>query len=139
MAKLTGSNISVSVNSVDLSDHVRSVSINSERDIVDVTGMGASNKEYLASTGDASIEVEFLNDYAASSVDATLWPLHANKTVFAMTVKPVSATTSTTNPAYSMTAILPNYNPIAGGIGEALTTTVTFQNSHQSGITRATT
>lgn len=139
MAKLAGDNISVTINAVDLSDHVRSVNIASEHDLVDTTGMGASNKSYVASIGDGSIEVEFLNDYAASSVDATLWPLHANKTVFSMTVKPVSAATSTTNPAYSMTAILPSYNPISGGIGDALTTTVTFQNNHQSGITRATT
>jgi hypothetical protein len=100
--------------------------------------MGAVNKEIQLGLGDATITVGFFQDFAAASVDATLWPLYANKTNFTMVVKPTSAAVSATNPSYTMTAVLPTYNPLAGSVGEASTTQIGFRNAAQTGLVRAT-
>jgi hypothetical protein len=131
-------NAKVTVNGVDLSDHVSAVSIETSRDDVDITAMGAVNKVTMPSLGDATITVTFFQDFAAAKVDQTLWPLSTTSTPFTVAVLPVNAAKSTTNPEYSMSALMYGYSPISGGIGDALTTDVEFRNASQAGLARAT-
>lgn len=138
MSKLILTNASVVVNSVDLSNHVQKVTVDTKSDTVDVTSMGDTAKEYLLGLGDATIAVTFFQDFAAAAVDATLQPLHASGSVFPVVVKPTSATASATNPAYNGTFILPEYVPIDGQVGAASMLSVTFQNASQAGISRST-
>jgi hypothetical protein len=88
---------------------------------------------------DATINVEAFQDFAAGEVDAVLYPLYESGGTFAVTVKADDAATSSTNPIYTMTSRLFNYNPIAGAVGDASTTTLTFRNAGTAGITRGTT
>ena len=138
MAKVVLVDASVVINSVDLSDHVQKVTIDSKKDTVEVTSMGDSSKEYLLGLGDATVAVDFFQDFAAGKVDATLYPLHSNSSVFPIIVKPTSAAVSATNPSYSGTFILPEYVPLDGAVGAASMMSVTFQNASQAGIVRAT-
>ncbi len=135
MAKHVLKNAALQVNSIDLSDHVRSVTVNSQYDEVDVTGMGDTSKKTALGLSDDSFEVEFFQDYAASEVDASLWPLLGGSE-FLVKVWPNGTVTSATNPSYSATCILPVYQPLAGDIGSANMTTVTFK--AQEHITRGT-
>lgn len=139
MAKHTLKDCVVVVNDVDLSDHVRSATIETTRPEVDVTGMGATNTEIVPGIGDATITIEFLQDYAVGEVDATLWPLSQTDTPFNVDVKASSAATAATNPLYRMSALMYSYSPIAGGVGDANTTEVTFRNASQAGVTQHTT
>ncbi len=127
----------VTIDSVNLSDHISEVSIETERDEVDVTAMGATSKVNVAGLGDATITCTMFQDFAATKVDATLWPLSTTNTPFIVTVKAQSAATSATNPLYSMTCLMYGYSPISGGIGDAASTEVTFRNAAQAGLTRA--
>lgn len=138
MAIFVVQNPVVTVNGVDLSDHCQSVTITTERDEVEATAFGATNKVTLAGLGDATMECEFQADFAAGKTDATLWPLSSSTTPFTVSVKSTSAATSTTNPLFSMSALLFSYSPIDGSMGDLSTTTVTFKNASQAGITRAT-
>ena len=138
MAVLILTNAYCIVNSVDLSDHVRSVTIETTDDDVDITAMGATAKAYAKGLGDANITVEFLQDFAAAKVDATLWPLKSGSSTFTVGVRPVNAARSTTNPEYQITAMLFGYNPLDGGVGDASTTSVTFRNASQTGMSRLT-
>lgn len=138
MAKIVLTDASVVINSVDLSDHIQKVTIDEKKDTVDVTSMGAVAKAYLLGLGDATIACTFFQDFASSSVDATLSPLFSNSSVFPIVVKPTSAGVSATNPSYSGTFILPEYMPIDGQVGDASTMSITFQNATQTGIVRAT-
>lgn len=139
MAKLLLLDCVISVNGVTLSDHADSVTITSSKDLQEITAFGASYKSNLVGLGDATMEVEFQQDFAAASVDATLWPLHSASTVFSVEVRPTSAAVSATNPKYTMAAaVLPEFTPLAGGVGEVSKTSVTFQNAGQTGIVRAT-
>lgn len=136
MAKFVLKNPVVTINAVDLSDHVSSATIETVRDEVDVTAFGAVNKETLAGLGDATITLECYQDFAAGELDATLWPLSSSDTPFLVAIKPTNAAISSTNPEYQMTSLMFSYSPIAGAVGEASTTSVTFKNASQTGLVR---
>ena len=134
MAKFVLKTATVTVNAVDLSDHISSVTIQTQYDSIDVTAFGSTYKEILSGLGDATITLDFFQDFAAAKVDATLWPLIG--TTFPVTVKPTSASVSTTNPRFDMTGTLLTYNPIAGNVGAASTTSVSIPNAASTGLTR---
>lgn len=136
MAKFVLKTPVVTVNGVDVSDHVSSATIETSRDEVDVTAFGAANKEMLAGLGDASITLSFFQDFAAGEVDATLWPLSTSDTPFTVAVKPTNGAISATNPEFQLSCLMFNYSPIAGSVGEASTTEVTFRNVSQTGLVR---
>jgi hypothetical protein len=138
MAKLVLTNAYVSVNGVDISNHVSEVSIESSRAEVDVTSMGDVSQEIVLGLGDVTFNVTVFNDYAAASIDAQMIALHQTNTPFVVGVRPVNAARSTSNPEYQISALLPNYSPIAGGVGSAVTTALNFRNASQTGLTRLT-
>lgn len=137
MAKKVLKNVSVSVNAVEVGPNVREVTVHTERDKVEVTGFQAANKEYLPGLGDAEIELDVLVDYGASSIDAQFWPLSQTDTPFPVVIKPNLGAVSASNPSYTMQALMYEYDPIAGAVGEAATTTVTLSNADQAGLVRA--
>lgn len=139
MAKFVLKDAMVVINAVDLSDHVSSVTIESTRPEVPVTSMGDDFAVFIAGIGDASVTVAFFQDFAAAEVDATLWPLSTTDTPFTVAVRPTSGAISTTNPEFQMTALMFGYSPIAGDVGSASTTEVTFRNAAQTGLVRDTT
>ena len=119
-------NAQVTVNGVDLSDHVDSVEVQTNVDDVDITAMGASAHQHAPGLRNDKITVNFLQDFAAGKVDATLFPLLGN-TGFTVKVVPVATTVSTTNPSYTATCVLFTYNPLSGKVGERSDTSVEFQ------------
>lgn len=136
MAKFVLKSATVTVNSVDLSDHISKVTIETTHDDVDVTAFGSTYREILQGMGDATITLSFFQDFSLAKVDATLWPLSDGGTTFPVTVKPTSAAVSSTNPRYDMTGVLLSYSPLDGQVGEASTTEVTIRNASQTGLTR---
>jgi hypothetical protein len=137
MASFVLTDASVVINSVDLSDHVRSVTINASAEEVDDTNMGDTARVRLPGLLDWSIDIEMAQDFAASEVDATLWPLFSNKTTFTVVVKPTSAAVGATNPTYTGTGALFEYHPLDGAVGDLCTTPVTIL-SAGSALVRAT-
>ena len=126
MSVVVLTNAQVTVNGVDLSNHVDSVEVQTNVDDVDITAMGASAHQHAPGLRNDKITVNFLQDFAASSVDATLFPLLGN-TGFTVKVVPVNTTVSTTNPSYTATCVLFTYNPLSGKVGERSDTSVEFQ------------
>lgn len=127
MATLVLTDAYVLVNSVDLSDHVKSVTIDYKAELQDASAMSSTTRKNMAGAKDWTITIEFHQDFAASSVDATLFPLVGNDN-FAIEVRPTSAARSATNPAYvSNSATLESYGPVSGSYGEVLGTQATFR------------
>jgi hypothetical protein len=132
-------NAKIIVNGVDLSDHCTACAVETSRDEVDITAMGATYKVSAPGLGAGTMTATFLQDYAAGSVDATLSAIDAApQNTIVVEMRPVNAARSTTNPAYVMTARMFGYPAIGGSIGDALTVDVTFQNASQTGIQRLT-
>lgn len=126
----------VEINGVDLSDHISEVTIETSRAENDITAFGAVNRVTVAGLGDATITMTAFQDFAAAEVDATLWPLSSSDTPFNVFVRPTTGAISATNPEYQMSSLLFEYSPIAGSVGEPLTTPLTFRNASQSGLVR---
>lgn len=127
MAKLALTNAYLSINGVDLSASVRSMSLTASREILDTTTMGDSARERTGGLTDWSLSVEFFNDYAASAVDATLSPLVGS--TFTVIVKPNGSATSVTNPSFTGTGILESYLAVGGSVGEMVMAPITIQGS----------
>jgi hypothetical protein len=139
MAKFVLRDAVVTIAGSNLSDHFSSVEIDQPAEEVEFTSFGAGYREFGQGLKDATINVEAFTDFAAGSVDAVLYPLYDSGGTFAVTVKATSSATSSTNPIYTMVSRLFSYNPIAGAVGDASTTTLTFRNAGTAGITRGTT
>lgn len=138
MAIVMSNNVSVVVNAIDLSDHVREVKIDMSAEDLDATAMGADSRAHAVGLRDDRMEITFLQDYASAKVDATLSGLVSSSTAFTVVVKPTNAAVSATNPSYTMSALLFDYSPIDATVGEISMPEVTFLPAPGSKITRAT-
>ena len=137
MAKKVLKNAYVMINGVNLSNQARAVTITAATPEVDDTAFGDAYTQFVGGIPDASIEVEFFQDHGAGGVSATHWPLVGGNSTFLVQVREENAAKSATNPEYNMTArMLGDYNPIAGDVGAASMTTITYRNASQTGITQ---
>lgn len=130
MAKFLATDIAVKVAGVKLSDHADSVDTPEESEQVDVSGFSPTRtREFLAGLSDQTIEVEFLQDFAAASVHHTLQPLYASGTTFPVYVWPDSdGGAGTLNPSFGGTAVLFSYNGLGGAsLNEPVKITATFK------------
>ena len=124
----------VTINSVNLSDHVRQVSIEYSAELQDSTASGDATRSMTVGLKDWTISVEFNQDYSAAEVDATLFGLVGNDTAFPVEVKPTVETRSATNPSYTTTAaVLASYTPVGGTIGSMHTTSISLRPGKLSG------
>jgi hypothetical protein len=125
MAKLVFTNALVTINSVDLSDSISSVVLNSSIDSIETTAFGTSGaRARIGGLADNSISLEFHQDYATSEVEATIFPLIG--TVTTVTVKPVNAATSATNPIYTVSCLVAEWSPVGGSVGELASVSATW-------------
>lgn len=124
MAIFLSNGVVVTLNSVALSDHVTSATINRAFDELEVTAMGDTSHKFVKGLEASTVALDFLNDTAASNVLATLqaaWGM-----TVALTLKQTSAATSATNPLYSTTVLVNNTTDINGAVGDVSTQSITF-------------
>lgn len=126
MARIVLTNMSVTVGAVDLSDHITSVTLETTVEAVDTTSMSSTAvKTQIAGLKSNAVTLDFHQDFAASSVEATLYPLIGTATT--VIVKPANTATSATNPSYSIADVLvTSWTPLNGGVGELSTASVTY-------------
>jgi hypothetical protein len=124
MAKLVLTNPSVSIAGTDLSTSISSVTLDTKYDIIETTSFGSTAKTRVAGLADNSISIEFFQDFAASSVEATIFPLLG--TAASVVIKPIATTVSTTNPSYTVSALVSEWQPLKGGVGQLATASVTW-------------
>ncbi len=137
MAALVLTNAYVTINSVNLSDHITSITINTTDDVIDTTAFGSTARTRVAGLGDNSVTIEFQQDYAASNVEATINTSGSSLvgTTTTIVVKPNGSTTSATNPSYTFSALVSEWQPLNGAVGELATASVTWPISGE--ITKA--
>ncbi len=127
MARIVLTDASIVINSVDLSDHIASVTITTSDDVIDTTGFSstsAAGRTRVAGLTDNSITLEFHQDFATSSVEQTIYPLVGQTT--SVVVKPTSAAVSATNPSFSCTVLVTEWQSLSGSVGELSTASVSW-------------
>jgi hypothetical protein len=127
----------LTVNAVDLSTLVSSVTINRSFDELEVTAMGDSGHKFVKGLEASSISIEFFNDEATSKTLQTLNSSSVWGNNVTVTVKQTSAATSPTNPLYTMTCLVNNTTPINGAVGDLSTQSVTWNVSGTIAVTTA--
>ena len=136
MARFVIRDAFISINAVDLSDHATSVTIETTKPAVDATVFGDEGYSSLHGIPTDTFTVNFHQDFAATEVDATLWPLFDDETTFDVLVRPFPGAISATNPQYSGSCKLHEYQPLQGEIGDISETEIEF--AVQGKIARAT-
>ena len=124
MAVYLSNTVVVTLNSVVLSDHVTSATINRVFDELEVTAMGDTAHKFVKGLEASTITLDFLSDTAAANVNATLQA--AWGTTVALTLKQTSAAVSATNPLYSTTVLVNNTTDINGAVADIATQSITF-------------
>ena len=124
MAIFLSNGVVVTLNSVALSDHVTSATINRAFDELEVTAMGDTAHKFVKGLEASSVALDFLNDTAAANVLVTLQA--AWGTTVPLTLKQTSAAVSVTNPLYSTTVLVNNTTDINGATGDVSTQSITF-------------
>jgi hypothetical protein len=124
MAIYLSNTVVVTLNSVVLSDHVTSATINRSFEELNVTAMGDTASRFVKGLENSTITLDFLSDTAAANVNATLQA--AWGTTVPITLKQTSAAVSATNPLYSTTILVNNTTDINGAVGDIATQSITF-------------
>ena len=124
MAIFLSNDVVVSLNSVDLSDHVTSATINRSFDELEVTAMGDTAHKFVKGLEASTITIDFLNDTATSEVLQTLQA--AWGTTVPLTLKQTSDAVSAANPEYQTTVLVNNTTDINGAVGDISTQSITF-------------
>jgi hypothetical protein len=114
----------LTVNAVDLSTLVSSVTINRSFDELEVTAMGDSGHKFVKGLEASSITIDFFNDEATAKTLQTLNSTWGTSTT--VTVKQTSGATAATNPLYTMSCLVNNITPINGAVGDISTQSVTW-------------
>jgi hypothetical protein len=126
MARIVLTDAKITINGVNLSDHITSVSLSTSDDVVDTSAFGGGGaRTRVAGLADNSVTLEFAQDYAAANVEATIYPLLGTTTT--VVVSPTSTSPGTaTNPSYTFSALVSEWQPLSGAVGELATASVTW-------------
>ena len=134
MAKLVLTDVNVSINGTSLTTSVSKAELAIEADDVETTAFGGNGwRTRIGGLKAANVSLTFMQDYAAASVDATLYPLLGS--IGTVVITPAGTAVSATNPSFSFTCLI-NSLTEGGQVGDLATFDVTWPVS--GAVTRAT-
>jgi hypothetical protein len=128
MAIFVATDFSVSINgSTALASYLTQVELKASANDITTTSFGSTWVTRVAGLKEGTVTLQFNQDYAASTVDATLWPLLGSQAT--VVIKPTSTAVSSSNPAYTAVALVTDLTPVSGQIGDLATFSVTWPTS----------
>jgi hypothetical protein len=125
MAVFLNNKVGVKINTVDLSDHVTSITLNRTFDELEITSMGDSSHKFVKGLEASSVTIDFLNDTAALNVLATLQAAWGT-TVTCVFLQDKLTAVGATNPLYTVSLLVNNTTDINGAVGDMATQSITF-------------
>ena len=125
MAVFLNNTVGLKIATIDLSDHVTSVTLNRAADELEVTAMGDTAHKFVKGLEAGTLTVSFLNDTATSNVLQTLNNAFGTTVAVKMVQAKVPAV-SATNPLYTFEILVNNLTPINGAVGDMATQDITF-------------
>jgi hypothetical protein len=125
MAIFMGNKVAVIVGTTNtITDHVSTVSLSRELDVVDITAMNDTVANAITGVERSTLNLELYNDFDAGSVNALFE--NALGTKLNIRLVPVSGTVSATNPSYTMSCLISNWTPINGSVDGVASVSASF-------------
>lgn len=124
MAKFIAQNYNIKINGADFSSAIAAVTFDISAAEQETTAFGSTFVQRIAGLKDASVSLDFHQDFGAAAVDQTLFPLLGSSCT--VTVIPNGTAVSSTNPAYSGVFLVNSYSPYSSSIGDLATLAVQF-------------
>ena len=124
MAKFSALDFDINIAGQDFSDSIAAVTLDISREQLEVTSFGNTARRYIAGLQDASVTFSFHQDFAAGSVDSTLFT-NLGGTV-AVVIKPTGGSVTSSNPSYAFNALIVQTTPFSSNVGDLATMDVTF-------------
>lgn len=107
--------------------YIRSITVNYKVEVLDKTAMQSSGRGRIAGLKDASVNIEFNQDYADNKVDETLnGYLGASSTAVWIGIRPTTSPVGAGNPNYTGRYVMESYNPVSGSVGDLGTVSASF-------------
>jgi hypothetical protein len=125
MSVILNNGVGVKINSVDLSDHVKSITLNRTFDELEVTAMGDSSHRFTKGLESSTLTLSFLSDTAAASVNATLQAAWGTTVAFSL-LQTKGTAVSATNPLYTGSILVNKTTDLNGAVGDIATQDITF-------------
>ena len=124
MAKFAATDYAVSINGTQFGTSLNSVELTIEADDLETTAFGGTFRTRVGGLKSASVTLNFMQDFAAASVDATLNGLVGS--IATVVIIPAGTAVSSTNPSYTSTCLVTQYSPMASSVGDLATFSVTW-------------
>lgn len=135
MAVFAATDYYFTIGGTDLADHLQSIELPIEVADLDTTNFDSAGwHERIAGLKDAKVNLNWMQDFAAAEVEATVWPLLG--TLVSIVLKPTSAVVGATNPTYTFSALVTDWKPIGAKVGDLAVSQVSWPVS--GAVTRAT-
>jgi hypothetical protein len=106
--------VGLKIATVDLSEYVTSITLTQTFDEVETTAMGAAAHQFSKGLEASTLQVDFLNDWAAAKVQATLQAAYGTS-VTAIVIPVKGTAVGATNPTYTMSILINNLTPVGTG------------------------
>jgi hypothetical protein len=124
VAKFAATDFDITIGGTDFSDSLAAVTLDISREQLEITAFGDSARRYIGGLQDSSVTLSFHQDFAAGSVDETIFS-NLGGTV-AIVIKPTSSAVSSSNPSYTFNALVVQSVPFSSNVGDLATQDLTF-------------
>lgn len=125
----------LSINANVLHEFTKKAELAVEVEAKDVTNYASLGwKEVIGGLKSGELGCEFLQDFAATKLDAIMWPLLG--LVVPFEVRADQAAVGASNPKYTGFVLIKGWNPLTGSVGDEATVSLTFPTS--GAVARAT-
>jgi hypothetical protein len=136
LAKFVATDYNITINGDNFSSSLAAATLDVTADEQEVTAFGSTYRSRIGGLKDASLSLDFHQDFGAASVDATLFPLLGS--IATVVISPTSGALSATNPSYTGEFLVTQYQPFASSVGDLATLSVSWPVAGTAGITRGT-
>jgi hypothetical protein len=124
MAKFAATDYAVSINGTQFGTSLNSAELTIEADDLETTAFGGPFRTRVGGLKSASVTLNFMQDFAAASVDATLNGLVGS--IATVVIIPAGTAVTATNPRYTAECLVTQYSPFASSVGDLATFSVTW-------------
>ena len=122
--KFAATDFDIEIAGTDFSASIAAVTLDISREQLEITAFGDSARRYIGGLQDSSVTLSFHQDFAAGSVDETIFG-NLGGTV-AIVIKPTSGAVSSSNPSFSFNALVVQSVPFSSNVGDLATQDLTF-------------